>query len=68
MAGIFRAAQARRAVLMRIEAAERSFMALEEDLRARGKTYQAEGAHQHVLWLHRAFVAEKDDPEPRPGE
>lgn len=56
--------EARRNVLRQLLTAAKAWSALEERYRAEGKDIDAEGAHQHGVWVLRAYAAEADDPLP----
>ena len=56
---------ARNAVLAALEAAEKRFTKREETARATGNNVEADGAHRYALWCHRAYEAERKNPQPR---
>jgi hypothetical protein len=57
---------ARSAVLEQLAAAQQHFDDDERMSRLAGDVVAAEGAHRHMLWLFRAYLAEFDDKQPPP--
>jgi hypothetical protein len=57
---------AQRAVLDQLTSAQQHFDDEEKMAHAVGDLASAEGAHRHLLWLFRAYVAEFDNKQPPP--
>lgn len=57
-------ATARKEVIRTYARAYDDWATEEQQLIAEGKYPEAEGAHQHALWVVRAYKAEIDDPAP----
>ena len=66
MADAVQSSEARKAVLRQLLTAAKAWSALEERYRHEGRTIDAEGAHQHGIWVLRAYAAEADNPPPEP--
>jgi len=55
----------RKAVLEQLALAHDHWSEEEQFLVGQGRVVEAEGAHQHALYVLRAYRAEQDDPKPK---